>query len=344
MALHDHRRSGARVSRVQMIEIRASGPGGPEVLEPREAPKPSAAPGEVLIRVEAAGVNRPDLFQRMGSYPPPPGASPIMGLEVAGEVVELGENVDAFVVGDRVCALTNGGGYAEYCAVPAGQTLHIPAGMDALHAAAIPETFFTVWANIFALGGAAPGATVLGHGGTSGIGTTALMLCREFGMRTLATAGSEAKCAAIRELGGEAINYREEDFVQIVRERTDGHGVDVILDIIGASYFARNLDALAMDGRLVIIGFLGGAKIEQIPLHAIVAKRAVVTGSLLRPRTSAEKAAIAEALRERVWPVLAAGRCWPVVDSVFPLERAADAHRRMESSDHVGKIVLQVGG
>lgn len=326
-----------------MIEIRTSGPGGPEVLEPREAPKPMAAPGEVVIRVAAAGVNRTDTFQRMGRYPPPSGASPIIGLEVAGEVAELGDGVDAFVAGDRVCALTNGGGYAEYCAVPAGQALHVPVGMDAVHAAAIPETFFTVWANLFEMGGAARGDTVLIHGGTSGIGTTALMLCREFGVKTLATAGSEAKCAAIRELGGEAINYREQDFAEVVREKTDGRGVDVILDIIGASYFARNIASLAMDGRLVIIAFLGGARVKEAELNVIVAKRALVTGSLLRPRTSAEKAAIARALRERVWPVLTAGRCWPVIDSVYPLERAADAHRRMESGEHIGKIVLTMG-
>jgi putative PIG3 family NAD(P)H quinone oxidoreductase len=325
-----------------MIEIQSGGPGGPEVLEPHEAPKPSAAPAEVVIRVEAAGVNRPDVFQRMGRYAVPPGASSIIGLEVAGEVAELGDGVDSFVVGDRVCALTNGGGYAEYCAVPAGQTLHVPAGMDAIHAAAIPETFFTVWANLFEMGGAARGDTVLIHGGTSGIGTTALMLCKEFGVETLATAGSDAKCAAIRELGGEAINYREQDFVDVVREKTDGRGVDVILDIIGASYFARNIAALAMDGRLLVIAYLGGARVREVELNAIVAKRAVVTGSLLRPRSGAEKAAIAARLRERVWPVLTAGRCWPVIDSVFPLERAADAHRRMESGEHIGKIVLKV--
>jgi putative PIG3 family NAD(P)H quinone oxidoreductase len=325
-----------------LIEIGTTRPGGPAVLVPRDAPKPSAAPGEIVIRVEAAGVNRPDVFQRMGRYAPPPGASPIIGLEVAGEVAELGDGVDAFVVGDRVCALTNGGGYAEYCSVPAGQTLHIPAGMDAVHAAAIPETYFTVWANLFEMGSARRGDTVLIHGGTSGIGTAALMLCEEFGIESLATAGTEAKCAAIRELGGQPINYREEDFVEVVRERTDGRGVDVILDIIGASYFARNVASLAMDGRLVIIAFLGGAKVENVALNAIVARRAVVTGSLLRPRSGAEKAAIAEALHQRVWPVLTAGRCWPVIDSVFPLERAADAHRRMESGEHIGKIVLRV--
>jgi putative PIG3 family NAD(P)H quinone oxidoreductase len=326
-----------------MIEIHAIRPGGPEVLVPREAPKPRAARGEVVIRVEAAGVNRPDVLQRMGRYAPPADASPTIGLEVAGEIAELGEGVDTLVVGARVCALTNGGGYAGYCAVPAGQVLHIPAGMDAVHAAAMPETFFTVWVNLFEMGGAKRGDVALVHGGTSGIGTTAIMLCREFGVRVLATAGSEAKCATIRELGGEAIDYRTDDFVDVVRERTGGRGVDVILDMVGATYFARNLSALALDGRLVIIGFLGGAKVESVALREIIAKRAVVTGSLLRPRSSLEKAAIAAALREQVWPVLAAGRCWPLIDSTFPLDRAADAHRRMESGEHIGKIVLEVG-
>lgn len=323
-----------------MIEIRAAAPGDPDVLEPHEVPVPRAARGEVVIRVEAAGVNRPDVLQRMGRYAPPPGASPTIGLEVAGEIAELGEGVESFVVGDRVCALTNGGGYAEYCAVPAGQVLHVPSGMDAVHAAAIPETFFTVWVNLFEMGAAKRGDVVLVHGGTSGIGTTAIMLCRERGVRVLATAGSDAKCAAIRDLGGEAIDYHTHDFVEMARERTDGRGVDVILDIVGASYFARNMSALAFDGRLVMIGFLGGVTVDRADLRAIVQKRAVVTGSLLRPRTAAEKASIAAALREYVWPGLAAGRCWPLIDSVFPLERAADAHRRMEAGDHIGKIVL----
>jgi NADPH:quinone reductase-like Zn-dependent oxidoreductase len=212
--------------------------------------------------------------------------------------------------------------------------------MDAVHAAAIPETFFTVWVNLFGMGAAKRGDVVLVHGGTSGIGTTAIMLCRELGVRVLATAGSDAKCAAIRELGGEAINYHTHDFVEMARESTDGRGLDVILDIVGASYFERNLSALAFDGRLVMIGFLGGAAVDRADLRAIVQKRAVVTGSLLRPRTAAEKASIAAALRERVWPALTAGRCWPLVDSVFPLDRVADAHRRMESGDHIGKIVL----
>ena len=327
-----------------MIQIEITEPGGPEALRPRDVAQPHPAPGEVLIRVDAAGVNRPDVLQRLGRYPVPPGMNPIPGLEVAGEIAALGAGVDTFALGDGVCALTNGGGYAEYCVVPAGQTLPIPEGMDALHAAAIPETFFTVWANLFERGRAARGDRVLIHGGTSGIGTTALLLCRELGIRALATAGSAAKCTAIRELGAEAINYREEDFVDVVRTRTSGHGVDVILDIVGASYFARNIDALALDGRLVMIGFLGGARAREVDLYAIMAKRAIVTGSTLRPRTASEKAAIAAALHRNVWPILSAGRCWPIIDSVFPLERAADAHRRMEAGEHIGKIVLRVGG
>jgi NADPH:quinone reductase len=327
-----------------MIEIEITEPGGPEVLKPREVTPPKPAPGELLIRVEAAGVNRADVLQRMGRYPLPPGANPILGLEVAGEVVELGAGVDSFALGDRVCALTNGGGYAQYCVAPAGQTLPVPDGMDAVQAAAIPETYFTVWANLFEMGGAKQGDQVLIHGGTSGIGTTALLLCRELGIRALATAGSEAKCAAVRALGADAINYREEDFVEVVRGRTSERGVDVILDIIGASYFARNIEALALDGRLVIIGFLGGATVREVELNAIVAKRAIVTGSLLRPRTASEKSAIADALRKRVWPILSAGRGRPIIDRVFPLVDAADAHRRMEAGDHIGKIVLKVGG
>lgn len=326
-----------------MIEIEITEPGGPEVLRPREVATPSPARGEVLIRVAAAGVNRPDVLQRMGGYPVPPGANPIPGLEVAGEVVAWGDGVEGLAVGDMVCALTNGGGYAEYCVTPAGQTLPIPDGMDAIQAAAIPETFFTVWANLFEMGRAVAGERALVHGGAGGIGTTALMLCEEFGIEALATAGSEAKCAVVRELGAHAINYHDEDFVEVVRTRTSGHGVDVILDIIGASYFGRNIDALARDGRLVIIGFQGGANAERVNLAAIMAKRAVVTGSAMRPRTTAEKAAIAAALHNELWPVLSAGRCRPIIDQVFPLVRAADAHRRMEAGEHIGKIVLRVG-
>lgn len=322
----------------EMTLIEITTPGGPEVLQPRQADVPVAGPGEILIRVHAAGVNRPDALQRAGKYPMKPGMSPIPGLEVAGEVVALGAGVTEYGVGDKVCALTNGGGYAQYCAVPASQALPVPEGMDWIQAAAIPETFFTVWANLFGIGGAHKGQRVLIHGGTSGIGTTALMLCREFGIQAFATAGSEEKCAAIRALDAEAINYREQDFAQVIGDQ----GVNVILDIMGASYLNNNLKALAMDGRLVMLGFLGGAKANEVDLLTILGKRAIVTGSLLRARTKAEKAAIADQLREHVWPVLSAGRCLPMIDQVFDYTQADQAHARMEGGDHIGKIVLRV--
>ncbi|AZP72448.1 NAD(P)H-quinone oxidoreductase [Pseudomonas poae] len=321
-----------------MTLIEITTPGGPEVLKPRQVPVPSPAAGEILIRVHAAGVNRPDALQRAGTYPMKPGMSPYPGLEVAGEVVALGEGVSAYALGDKVCALTNGGGYAQYCTVPAGQALPIPEGMQWIQAAAIPETFFTVWANLFGLGGAHKGQRVLIHGGTSGIGTTALMLCREFGIQAFATAGSEDKCAAIRALGAEAINYRQQDFVEVIGSQ----GVNVILDIMGGSYLNNNLKALAMDGRLVMLGFLGGAKANEVDLLTILGKRAIVTGSLLRARTRDEKAEIAEQLREHVWPVLAAGRCLPMIDQVFDYNEADKAHARMEGGEHIGKIVLRV--
>jgi putative PIG3 family NAD(P)H quinone oxidoreductase len=325
-----------------MTLIEITTPGGPEVLQPRQAAVPEAGPGEILIRVHAAGVNRPDALQRAGKYPMKPGMSPIPGLEVAGEVVALGDGVSEYAIGDKVCALTNGGGYAQFCAVPAGQALPIPEGMDWIQAAAVPETFFTVWANLFGLGDAHTGQRVLIHGGTSGIGTTALMLCREFGIQAFATAGSADKCAAIAKLGAEPINYREQDFADVIAQQTDGHGVDVILDIMGASYLNNNLKSLAMDGHLVMLGFLGGGKAHDVDLLSILAKRAVITGSLLRARTGAEKAAIAEQLREYIWPVLTAGRCLPIIDKVYPYTDADQAHARMEGGDHIGKIVLQV--
>ena len=321
-----------------MTLIEITTPGGPEVLKPRQVPVPSPAAGEILIRVHAAGVNRPDALQRAGKYPMKPGMSPYPGLEVAGEVVALGAGVSEYAVGDKVCALTNGGGYAQYCAVPAGQALPVPEGMEWIQAAAIPETFFTVWANLFSIGGAHKGQRVLIHGGTSGIGTTALMLCREFGIQAFATAGSEDKCAAIRALGAEAINYREQDFVEVIG---DG-GVNVVLDIMGASYLNNNLKALAMDGRLVMLGFLGGAKANEVDLLTILGKRAIVTGSLLRARTQDEKAEIAAQLREHVWPALSAGRCLPMIDQVFDYTEADKAHARMEGGEHIGKIVLRV--
>jgi putative PIG3 family NAD(P)H quinone oxidoreductase len=325
-----------------MTLIEITEPGGPEVLQPRQVPVPVAGAGEILIRVHAAGVNRPDALQRAGQYPMKPGMNPNPGLEVAGEVVAIGAGVSEFAPGDKVCALTNGGGYAQYCVVPASQALPIPEGMDWVQAAALPETYFTVWANLFGLGGARQGQRALIHGGTSGIGTTALMLCRELGIEAFATAGSEEKCAAIRELGAEAINYREQDFVQVIAEKTAGQGVNVILDIMGGSYLNNNVAALAMEGRLVMLGFLGGAYAREVDLLAIMAKRAVVTGSLLRSRTREEKAAIARQLHEHVWPVLSAGRCLPMIDRVYPLTEAAQAHARMEVGDHIGKIVLRV--
>jgi len=315
----------------EMTLIEITTPGGPEVLQPRQAAVPVAGPGEILIRVHAAGVNRPDALQRAGKYPMKPGMNPLPGLEVAGEVAALGDGVTEYALGDRVCALTNGGGYAQFCE-----------GMDWIQAAAVPETFFTVWANLFGLGDAHTGQRVLIHGGTSGIGTTALMLCREFGIQAFATAGSADKCAAIATLGGEPINYREQDFADVIAEQTDGHGVDVILDIMGASYLNNNLKSLAMDGHLVMLGFLGGGKAHDVDLLSILSKRAVITGSLLRARTGAEKAAIADQLREYIWPVLSAGRCLPIIDKVYPYTDAAQAHARMEGGDHIGKIVLQV--
>lgn len=326
----------------EMTRIEITQPGGPEVLQAKRVSLPVAAAGELLIRVHAAGINRPDALQRAGKYPMKPGMNPIPGLEVAGEVVALGAGVSQFAVGDKVCALTNGGGYAEYCNVPAGQTLPIPDGLDWVQAAAIPETFFTVWANLFGLGDVQRGQRVLIHGGTSGIGTTALMLCREFGIEALATAGSADKCAAISKLGGQPINYREQDFATVIAEKTAGQGVNAILDIMGASYLNGNVSALAMDGRLVMLGFLGGGKANDIDLLAIMAKRAVITGSLLRARTAEEKAEIAEQLREHVWPALNAGRCLPIIDKVYSLNDAAQAHARMEGGDHIGKIVLRV--
>jgi NADPH2:quinone reductase len=280
--------------------------------------------------------------QRAGSYPPPPGASPVLGLEASGEVVELGRDVTACSVGDRVCALANGGAYAEYVVAPAAQTLPWPKGYDALRAAALPETYFTVWANVFQLGRLRRGESLLVHGGTSGIGVTAIQLAREFAGKVYATAGSAEKCAACEKLGAtRAINYRSEDFEAIVKEATGGKGVDLVLDMVGAAYFAKNLRSLAMDGRLVEIAALQGSKVE-FDIFGIMRRRISITGSMLRPRSSAEKAAIAEDLRKTVWPVLDAGRCGPVIDRVMPLEQAAAAHAVMESSAHIGKIMLSV--
>ena len=317
--------------------------GGPETMHVATGPLPTPQPGELLIRVEAAGVNRPDVAQRQGAYPPPPGASPVLGLEVAGEVAALGEGAQGWSVGDKVCALANGGGYAEYCTAPATQCLPWPTGYDAIRAAALPENQFTVWANLFGHGRLQPGERALVHGGTSGIGLTAIQLAHEFGSRVYATAGSREKCDACLKFGADAaINYKEADFAASIKEFTGGKGVDVVLDMVGGSYAAQNLRCLAMDGRLVIIAFLGGSKADGLDLTPIMVRRLTVTGSTMRPRTAAQKAAIADALREKVWPVLDQGRCGPVIHAVFPLERVAEAHRLMESSAHIGKIMLTV--
>jgi NADPH:quinone reductase len=322
-----------------MTAVEIAEPGGPEVLRAVERPVPAPADGEVLIRVEAAGVNRPDIMQRQGKYPPPPGASDIPGLEVAGTVVR---GAGRWQEGARVCALVAGGGYAEYCAVPLPQVLPIPGDMDATHAAAIPETYFTVWTNLFDRGGLQAGERVLVHGGTSGIGTTAIQLAREFGATVYATAGSDVKCAAAVALGASAaINYRTEDFAERVRIETDGRGVDVILDIVGGDYLPRNLRCLATNGRLVQIGLQGGAKAE-IDLRLVLNRRLTVTGSTLRPRTPDEKGVIARQLEEHLWPLLAAGRVRPQVDRTFPLREAAAAHRALESGEVIGKVVLTV--
>ncbi len=329
-----------------MRAIEIAEPGGPEVLRLVERPVPAPGPEEVLIQVAAAGVNRPDVMQRQGTYPPPPGASDIPGLEVSGTIVGVGRDPIGcdgrpLNAGAQVTALVAGGGYAEYCAAPAPQCLPVPRGLDLVHAAAIPETFFTVWTNLVERAHLSAGETVLVHGGTSGIGTTAIQLATALGARVFATAGSAEKCAACERLGAErGIDYRTEDFVAVARNLT-GAGVDVVLDIVGGEYTARNLDLLAMHGRLVVIGVIGGAR-SQINLLPILQKRLVLTGSTLRPRTVAEKGAIAKALLDRVWPLLERGAVKPIVHATFPLARAADAHRLMESSAHVGKIVLIV--
>jgi NADPH2:quinone reductase len=324
-----------------MTYVHADGAGKPEVLKLATGPTPSPKPNEVLIRVHAAGVNRPDVAQRQGSYPPPPGASPILGLEVAGEVVSAGADVTKWSIGDHVCALTNGGGYAGYCVAPETQCLPWPKGYDGLRAGALPETAFTVWANLFQMGHLKNGETVLIHGGTSGIGVTAIQLAHEFGARVFATAGSAEKCAACLRLGAEAaINYREKDFAAEVKTLTEGRGVDVVLDMVGGPYLARNIRSLGMDGRLVQIAFLMGSKVDDFDFLPVMMRRLTITGSTMRPRTAAQKGAIAADLLAKVWPVLDAGRCPPVIHATFPLAEAAEAHRLMESSQHIGKIML----
>jgi NADPH:quinone reductase len=326
-----------------MTYVQANGAGGPEVLGLATGSVPVPKSDEVLIRVQAAGVNGPDVAQRKGSYPPPPGASPILGLEVAGEVAAIGEQVTTLSVGDRVCALTNGGGYAAYCVAPASQCLPWPTGYDAIRAAALPETSFTVWANLFQIGRLAKGETTLVHGGTGGIGVSAIQLAHEFGARVFATAGSDEKCATCLKLGADAaINYRTQDFAAEVKTLTEGRGVDVVLDMVGAPYMARNIRSLGMDGRLVLIAFLQGSKVENFDFAQVLVRRLTIAGSTMRPRTTAQKGAIAAELREKVWPVLDVGRCAPVIHATFPLAQAAEAHRLMETSIHIGKIILTV--
>jgi putative PIG3 family NAD(P)H quinone oxidoreductase len=327
----------------KMTAIAISEPGGPMVLKPEKRDLPELRDGEILIEVRAAGVNRPDVLQRMGAYAPPPDASDLPGLEAAGEVAAVGENVKRWRVGDAVCALTPGGGYAEYCRVHETNALPLPAGYTFTEAGALPETFFTVWHNVFERGGLKKGETLLVHGGSSGIGTTAIQLASAFGAYVVTTAGSEEKCAACLTLGADrAINYKSEDFVALTKDATGGRGADVILDMVGGDYVARNYEAAAVEGRIVQIATLGGSK-SSPDLHKLMVKRLVHTGSTLRPRTVAFKAGIAVALEAKVWPLLAARRIQPVMDMIFPLREAWRAHERMQEGEHIGKIVLDVG-
>lgn len=323
-----------------MTAVEITQPGGPEVLQITQRPMPEAGPGEVVIRVAWAGVNRPDALQRAGLYAPPPSASDLPGLEASGEIVALGEGVGDWALGDQVCALLPGGGYAEYVTTPAAHCLPVPEGMGLREAACLPETFFTVWSNVFLRGGLQAGERFLVHGGSSGIGTTAIQLAKAFGARVFATAGSEVKCAACRDLGADrVINYRDEDFSDVLR--AEG-GANLILDMVGGDYLPRNVRALADEGRLVQIAFLKGPKVE-LNFAQVMMRRLTITGSTLRPQSDLAKARIAEALRREVWPLLAAGRIAPVMDSDYPLAEASQAHAHMEAGDHIGKIVLKVG-
>ncbi len=322
--------------------IERTGDGPPEVLRPARGPLPQPVAGEVLVRVVAAGVNRPDCLQRKGGYPPPPGASKILGLEVAGVVVAVGDGVGEDAIGRSVTALVSGGGYAEYCVAAHDLCLPIPNGMGMDDAAALPENYFTVWTNVFQRGRLEAGQTFLVHGGSSGIGATAIQLAKAFGAQVFATAGSGEKCAFCEKLGADrAINYREEDFVEIVKGETEGRGVDLVLDMVGAPYLARNIEALVVEGRLVQIAFLQGSKTE-FNMAPMMLKRLTLTGSTLRPRTVAQKKVIADELEAKVWPLLAQGRCLPVIHETFPLDDAAKAHALMETSTHMGKIMLEV--
>lgn len=329
------------MSQANMQQVIITEPGGVEKLVFETVAVPPAKADEVLVKVHAFGINRPDILQRQGLYPMPKGVTPVPGLEVAGIVESVGSDVTKFKVGDKVCGLTNGGGYAEYCVVPESQTLTIPEDVNFTQAAAIPETFFTVWANVFQMGKAKAGETVLVHGGASGIGTTALMLCKSLGIKTFATVGSDDKVAAISDLTT-AINYKTQDFEQVINEQTDNGGVDVILDMVGAPYLERNLNLLRRDGRLVYIAFLGGAKAKEVKLGQIMMKRLTITGSTMRARTTAEKAEIAQGLQETVVPLWAKGECLPMIYKTFKFDQIQEAHAAMDTGEHIGKIVVEI--
>jgi len=325
-----------------MSVVEIASPGGPEQLKLAQRPVPRPGDGEVLVRVAAAGVNRPDVMQRQGRYPPPPGASDLPGLEIAGEIAALGPKASGLSIGDKVTALLSGGGYASYAVAAAPLCLPLPEGISMVEAAAIPETFFTVWTNLFDRGRCKAGDTVLIHGGTSGIGTTAIQLAAAWGARVFATAGSDDKARACERLGAvRGINYRTQDFVEVMRAETAGNGVDVTLDMVAGSYVARNLEIAALEGRIVMISLIGGARAE-VNLGTILTKRLTLTGSTLRSRTVAQKAEVADAVKKNIWPLLAAGRVRPIIHATFPLAEAGEAHRLMESSNHIGKIVLTI--
>ena len=325
-----------------MKQVEISGPGGPEVLNLVDGPLPDPGTGEVLIKVYAAGVNRPDVFQRQGKYNPPAGASPIPGLEVAGEIVKLGAGVTEFGLGDRVCALVSGGGYAEFCVAPVPQVLPIPTGLTFIEASGIPENYFTVWTNVFDRGQLQKGETILIHGGSSGIGTTAIQLCHQFGARVISTAGTDEKCGVCKSLGADhVINYKTQDFEAETKAITGGKGANVILDMVGGNYIQKNINCLALEGRLIQIAFLQSS-INQLDLMAVMTKRLTITGSTLRPRTVEQKGEIARALSKEIWPLFNDKKIKVLVDTVLPLSRASDAHALMESSTHIGKIVLEV--
>ncbi|MFH7807438.1 MULTISPECIES: NAD(P)H-quinone oxidoreductase [unclassified Acinetobacter] len=329
------------MSQTTMQQVIITEPGGVDKLAYETVTIPEAKADEVLVKVHAFGINRPDILQRQGLYPMPPGVTQVPGLEVAGEVVAVGTDVTQFKVGDKVCGLTNGGGYAEYCVVPQSQTLHIPENVSFVEAAAIPETFFTVWANVFQMGKAKAGEIVLVHGGSSGIGTTALMLCKSLGIQTFATVGTDEKVQAIANLT-DAINYKTQDFEHVINEKTDNGGVDVILDMVGAPYLEKNLNLLRRDGRLVYIAFLGGAKAKEVKLGQIMMKRLTITGSTMRARNTAEKAEIAQGLQDHVAPLWARGECLPMIYQTFEFDQIQAAHACMDTGEHVGKVVVKV--